>query len=81
MDASSLSEWFEDLKRVLESAYLRASDPRGQSGFSGMGYAVEGCASGFEADGRESEGAKRPERLETPLTRVALLRRPPARPT
>jgi len=35
MDASSLSEWFEDLKRVLESAYLEASDPWGQSGFSG----------------------------------------------
>ena len=34
MDARALSDWFDNLKRVLESAYLRASDPQGQSGFS-----------------------------------------------
>ena len=60
MAPCSLSRWSEGLKGVLESAYPTASDPWGQSGFSGMGYAVEWCAPGFGADGRESEGAKRP---------------------
>ena len=35
MDARSLSTWFEDLKVSLESAYLKAATPWGQSGFSG----------------------------------------------
>ena len=35
MDACRLSQWFEDLKQLLESAYLAAPDPKGQSGFSG----------------------------------------------
>lgn len=35
MDVCSLGDWFEDLKQVLETSYLKAPDPQGQSGFSG----------------------------------------------
>jgi SAM-dependent methyltransferase len=29
------AEWYDDMRTLLENAYLAASDPRGQSGFSG----------------------------------------------
>ena len=35
MDAHSLDAWFDDLRGVLESAYLKCDTPWGQSGFSG----------------------------------------------
>jgi len=35
MDQRSLNDWFENLKNVLEEAYLQHNEPRKQSGFLG----------------------------------------------